>query len=81
MAQLEKFAGLTLYNISYSLMVSRGVSLHVKVSSMKIKNSNFCCRLVGGPVYHLQTSIIVDLAVTSQTQLCLSHNQCGPLWG
>lgn len=36
---------------------------------------------VGGLVYHLQTSFILDLAVTSQTQLCLSNYQCGPLGG
>lgn len=36
---------------------------------------------VGGPVYHLQTSIILDLALTSQTQLCLSNYQCGLVRG
>lgn len=43
----------------------------------KIKRVTFA--EVGGPVYHLQTSITVDLAVTLRTQLCLAHYQCGPL--
>lgn len=52
---------------------------NVNVDLKKNLRYDFCSRPVGGQFYHLQTSIIVDLAVTSRAQLCLSHNQCGPL--